>query len=67
MPQKVQAPSHTVAKSTYPSWLRKHPHLHMAAEMARHPATPGLLFTAAGVTGCLVASEVLFGLYGHVQ
>lgn len=61
-PQKVQAPRHNAAKSTYPSWFRKHPNLHMAAEIARSPAAPGLLFTAASVRGFSVASEVVSNL-----
>ena len=60
-PQKVQAPNHSAAKSTHQTWVRKHPQLHMAAEMARSPAAPGLLFIAAAVKGFSVASEVMAG------
>ena len=56
-PQKVQGGTHNV-KVSYPSRLRKHPQLHLAAEMARHPAAPGLLFTAAAVQGFSVVSKV---------
>ena len=56
-PQKIQGSTHT-AKSSYPSRFRKHPQLHLAAELARHPAAPGLLFTAAAVHGFSAVSKV---------
>ena len=58
VPQKVQGSTHNI-KSSYPSRLRKYPQLHLAAEMARHPAAPGLLFTAAAVQGFSVVSKVI--------
>lgn len=57
-PQKVQGSTHN-AKSSYPSRIRKYPQMHLAAEMARHPAAPGLLFTAAAVQSFSVVSKVI--------
>lgn len=65
-PQKVQASTHSAAKSSYPSWFRKHPHLYMVAEMARSPAAPGLLFTAAAVHGFSAVSQVRLQPHNHV-
>ena len=65
-PQKLQASTHSGNKSAYPSWFRKHPQLHLAAEMARSPAAPGLLFTTAAVHGFTIVSEVGFRLHTSV-
>ena len=57
-PQKVHSHGPTSQKGTQPGWVQRHPNLHMAAEMARHPAGPGLLLTAVAVQGFTLARKV---------
>ena len=59
---KVQSSTHGAHKSVLPLWVQKQPQLHMVAEMARHPAAPGLLIGITAVQGLKFVSQMSWPL-----